>query len=87
MYNAVTAIRDHEKGVSVREIARRWGKNEKAVSNWFSARKYYKNRPYGAFEEYILTHFPARLCAEFIPDKSINSLKIKRCRLTRSFSK
>lgn len=82
-YNKALAIIDHMHKVSIKEISRRWNKKEKTVSLFFTSKKLIRCRNYTEMEEYILANFSAKLCSEIITDKSLNSLKIKRCRLIK----
>jgi len=64
-------------------IARQIGKKPDQVFALLSRNHIKKIPNYTEMETYILQNFPVKVCAQFIPHKTINALKIKQCRLRK----
>jgi len=72
------------KTLTHKEIAEIIGKKPKTVAAWLANRGLLKRPNYTETEIYILQNFHVHNCAQFIPNKSINALKIKQCRLRKA---
>lgn len=66
------------------EIAKYLEKNPKSIYEFLRRRKLHKNRRYTENEEYLLNNFTVDAAKEFIPNKSLNALKLKQWRLKRN---
>lgn len=74
------AIANYKKK-TYRELSEKLGKSETAISLFLCSQGVVKCRNYTETETYLLENFPARQCAQFIPHKSLNAIKIKQSRI------
>lgn len=55
----------------------------KSIYNWLRKNNLKKNRRYGEMELFMLENFDVKNVKVFIEDKSLNALRIKKCRMGR----
>ncbi len=65
----------------IRKVAEILHKNPDTVNGWLLSHGYKKCPNYTEMECYLLSNFSVNACAQFIPHKSKNALKIKGWRL------
>ena len=71
------------KKIPYRQISSMLGKSEKSISGRLCKSGYKKCPNYTEMEIYMLQNFPVRIVSPFIPHKSFNALKIKKCRICK----
>jgi hypothetical protein len=67
-----------------RQIGDMIGKSPNQIHSFLARNNFKKIPDYSEMEDYMLLNFPAKLCAQFIPKKTLNALKIKQCRLRKN---
>lgn len=71
------------KDFTVKEIAKMINRPAKSIYNWLKKRNIKKMRRYGDTELYMIQNFDVNNVKQFITDKSVNALRIKKCRAKR----
>lgn len=75
--------KQHYRTKSHREIANTIGKTPEQVASWLERHGYIKSPNFTSTENLLIMELTPRAAHVYIPHKSLNAIKIQKCRLKK----